>query len=123
MSRGLNKLRSRKFPRCQHAEDLDFILKNNERCREAFGVFRDENFYEGMVKVGESSGSIFVCNQILREMNQESTIYTDGTFGVLPLGFKQLLILMGGVGMKVKNLFMFHSIIKTILSFSHDQSQ
>lgn len=107
ISRGLNKIRAKKYPKCVNVSDLDHLLKTVPSCREAFGSFRSQDFYQGLVKVGESTGSIFVCMQIVDNMSPNSTVYIDGTFGVLPLGLKQLLIIMADVGGKVRlNLFM-----------------
>lgn len=104
--RGLNKLQSRKFPTCLNVNDLDNVLKNIPSCRKEFGTFRNEIFYQGLLQDGNSCASIFLCKQITAKMDQNNTLYVDGTFGVLPLGLKQLLIIMTEVGNKVvKNVF------------------
>jgi hypothetical protein len=76
-------------------------------CRETFGQFRGEDFYEETVHIGESYASIFVCRQISSRMDQKSVLYLDGTFGVLPMKFKQLLIVMGDVQGKVSSQIIF----------------
>lgn len=97
MARGLNKIRSKKFPKCSSAEDLDNILKTNPKCRESFGRFRNRDYYQETLKLQNSFASVFVCEQLVEQLETRPMLYGDGTFGVLPLNFKQLFIVMGDV--------------------------
>lgn len=104
ISRGLNYLRAKKYPKCSSIKDLDNVLKTMPACRKAFGLFRDEEFYQDFVQLGKSAASIFVCKQIYNRIEPNAMFFMDGTFGILPLGVKQLLIIMAEVGRKVKQL-------------------
>jgi hypothetical protein len=102
VSRGLSKIRSKNFPKCATFQDLHEILKNNETCRETYANFRGRNFYQDMLKVGRSTASVFVCEQIAQQIGEDTILYVDGTFGILPLKFKQMLVVMADVAGKVR---------------------
>lgn len=99
--RTLRRMRSKNFPPCTSLDDLDNLLKNNPQIRSAFGTFRREDFYAGLVKEENSTGSIFVFNPVLKEMQGGCDLFIDATFNILPLNLQQLLIILADVQGKV----------------------
>lgn len=99
--RTMRRIRAKKFPSCRDISTLDDLLKNNEDIRKKFGMFEHSEFYQGTVGEGESIGAIFVLEQLTSELEGGFDMFVDGTFGVLPLTFNQLLIVLAEVEGKV----------------------
>lgn len=95
--RTLRRMRSKKFPTCTTISRLDELLKHNTMIKNTFGKVRGEKFYEKTVSSGQSQATIFVLSQIANEAYADCDIFIDGTFGILPLSYYQLVIIMAEV--------------------------
>jgi hypothetical protein len=97
---GLKKARRRAFPKCANAEDLDKILSENINMKSQYGEFRGQPFYRKLVGGGSQKATIFVCQQGVNNLKLDGKLFVDATFGIVPLEFKQLLIVMGEIAGK-----------------------
>lgn len=111
MMRTLRKIRAKRFPSCKSVDDLDRLLTENEQVRDAFGKYRSEDFYRRTVYSNGSAASIFVLEQLVIKVAPGCELSSDGTFGILPLNFEQLYIVMITIDKKVNYFF----VLKTVL--------
>jgi hypothetical protein len=95
--RSLRRIRNAKYPSCSTIEELHNLLTNNEQVRNEFGTFNGENFYETTLSFEDSKASIFVFRPVVQQMELFSDVFIDGTFNILPLNYKQLLIILAEV--------------------------
>jgi hypothetical protein len=97
ISSTLKKNRSKNKPKCESAEDLEHILRHNSSIKEMFSTFRDSDYYRGIIHDGSSKANLFIAQKLVDKMEKGSEISVDGTFSVVPKGFKQLLIIFGEI--------------------------
>jgi hypothetical protein len=97
---GLKKRRRRAYPKCSDSKDLDRLLKENPILKKAFGQFRGKPLYRETLCEGTGKASMFIVDQVLKNLDNKTKLFMDGTFGIVPLEYKQLLILFGEVDKK-----------------------
>lgn len=76
-------------------------MTQNNYVKEAFGTYRDEDFYQAEVVSRDGTALIFVIEQLASKVQKDCFLSADGTFGIVPRGFKQLLIIMAELEGKV----------------------
>lgn len=101
--RTLRRVKANKFPACKSIENLDHLLRENEEVKKNFGECRESTFYQGTVSAGHSKASIFILEQVASEAEVDCNFFIDATFGILPLNYYQLLIIMAEIETKVCN--------------------
>lgn len=101
IERNLRYVKSAKYPPCVSTEDLIRLLTNDGDIRNEFGRYRSEDFYQAQVSSGDERAVIFVIEQLASKVPPNCFLAADGTFGITPLKFKQLLIIMAEIEGKV----------------------
>jgi hypothetical protein len=89
----LKSIRAKKFPKCRNLIDLNLIFSLYENINNEFGLFRGEKLYRKLVGNKQSLASIFVVNQVQRQLPENCRIFVDATFQIIPKGVYQLLII------------------------------
>ena len=78
----------------------------NQVMKQIYGIFRQNDFYQGMVQVDECEANIFVIEQIAQEIKEEETqkFWIDATFNISPIFFSQLLVILVEIESNVKSM-------------------
>lgn len=100
---GLRKIQQKRYKKCSTIEELENLLQNNQSVLENFAKFRGEIFYRGTVTDEVGKACIFVLESLRKflEDNGGFDMHIDGTFSIVPLQFKQLLILIANINGRV----------------------
>lgn len=93
----LGRIRRQKFPACPDIDAFTDFLENNHDVKESFGKFRGKPFYSGTLEVGNERIVMFTLQQHLDRMQLGATVFFDGTFKIVPLGFKQLFVVLADI--------------------------
>lgn len=97
ISSGLNRLRREAQPACQTTNNFINLLETHEVIRELFGIFKNQPFYRGSIYFGEGDDedhvTVFIAEQLLPDIPRQCKLGFDGTFSILPLGYKQLFVI------------------------------
>lgn len=93
----LKRARKAVLPACNNIESMIKLLETDARVKELFGTYRQEPLYRGSIKVNGRSSVIFAIEQHIRKLNYGFKMYCDGTFSVIPVGTKQLFVIMGEI--------------------------
>lgn len=95
----LYSCRNSVFPSCPTQDELSNLLCNNPDVKQNFAVFNNQRFYQGMF----GGCFVFVPVGVIgsgKEITGE--FFADATFGILPLGFYQMLIVKATIEGKAR---------------------
>lgn len=97
MRSNLSNIRRQTFPPCQSPRQFATLFDDNARLRDLFGTFRGRDFYQASIRSHHGTSSIFVIQQLVDYLPPDPSLYFDGTFCILPVKFKQLLVIFAEI--------------------------
>ena len=100
MNSTLKKVRAQSIPKCQSPAELDNILNYVPEIRDKFSMLQNEDFYQGIIRDGDTFANLFIAQKILRKCGPKQKLSVDGTFSVVPKGFSQLLMIFADIDEK-----------------------
>lgn len=103
----LKRLRREIYPACATINDFVGILNGNIEIKEMFGQYRGDEFYRESIIVDDDVIVIFGVQQLINEIPLNCSLYGDGTFGIVPLNFQQLYIVMADIAGRLSSTMFF----------------
>lgn len=118
VQRTLNAIRSTNYPACRNRSMLEDLLNNNEQVKKTFGEIDGKAFYAGHVGTGRERSAVFLVPKIHERVRadlaagKKARLHVDATFNILPLNYKQLLIVQAFIDGRARPLALVLMVAK-----------
>lgn len=105
IGQNLNRIRRSVFPPCPDINTLIEAFETNVQVQDTFAFYRGDNFYRDSIIIGDQTIMVFAIQQLLDELEPGCALFCDGTFGIVPLKFRQMFVVMA----EIEGEFIFNS--------------